>query len=607
MKKFYIILICLFSPFFIQAQSFDNFITTKGNQIMDGDKPFRFISYNIPNLNYVEDDMRFTRKHAYGFPTTYEIRDALESIKQMGGRVIRIYTIPVKDFNKPDDVPTFVLNPGEFNERAFQTVDTMLYLANEVGIRIIFPLVNNWQWMGGRPQYAAFRGKGKDDFWTAKQLIKDFKKTIKYVLNRKNTVTGIQYKDDKAILCWETGNELQSPASWIAEIAKYIKKLDKNHLLMDGYYAVNEKLVLESSINDPNIDIVSSHHYEPNSAATIQNIKSNLAFVKNRKPYFVGEVGFISTTAMKQILDLIIQEKGIIGGLTWSLRHHREQGGFYWHTEPDTDKGFKAYHWPGFASGNDYDEINFLQLMRSKSFEIQGLTAPPIPIPQAPKLLSIQHPSKISWQGSVGASSYQVERATNTNGTWITVGHQISDAAIAYAPLFSDRTISLNQPYFYRIKAQNSSGMSDASNVIGPIKIDYQIFVDEMQNRGAVFNYDKIEVATGNDRQYKEDLHRLKGNKGSEAVYYVDGDILGFRLAAFENDKKNLLKLSVSKDNKTYEKLELEPTDYSFGKGFYGYWSPRLYALDKKLEGMRYLKIDFKGEVQLSRIEIDYK
>ena len=69
--------------------------------------------------------------------------------------------------------------------------NTFTKLAGEYGIRVVVPLLNNWQWMGGRPDYAAFRDKESDEFWTDPQLIKDFKKTIDYVLNRTNTITGV--------------------------------------------------------------------------------------------------------------------------------------------------------------------------------------------------------------------------------------------------------------------------------------------------------------------------------------------------------------------------------------------------------------------------------
>jgi len=72
---------------------------------------------------------------------------------------------------------------------SYKAMDMALALAAEYGIRVAVALLNNWQWMGGRPDYAAFRGKSTDEFWTDPQLIEDFKKTIAYVLNRENTIT----------------------------------------------------------------------------------------------------------------------------------------------------------------------------------------------------------------------------------------------------------------------------------------------------------------------------------------------------------------------------------------------------------------------------------
>ena len=108
--------------------------------------------------------------------------------------------------------PRHVLAPGKFNEDAFRTLDEVLAAANRTGVRLIIPLVDNWPWMGGRAEYAGFRGKTKDDFWTDPQLIADFEQTIHFILTRTNTVTGVRYADDKSILCWETGNEIASPA-----------------------------------------------------------------------------------------------------------------------------------------------------------------------------------------------------------------------------------------------------------------------------------------------------------------------------------------------------------------------------------------------------------
>jgi endo-1,4-beta-mannosidase len=311
---------------FSQESEFKNFITASEGKLMDGDKEFRFISFNIPNLNYVEDEFGFDYKYPFRMPDTFEMSDALESVKQLGGNAVRMYTIPVRNM-KEGPYPTYILAPGEFDEVSFKTMDTMLVLANKIGIRIIIPIVNNWRWMGGRPQYAEFRNKTADEFWNDSLLIEDVKKTIEHVINRKNTINGVQYKDDKAILCWETGNELWSTPEWTKTICRYIKSLDKNHLVMDGYNAINNNPVQQESLEEPSVDIITTHHYENNPGEFIQNVALQIKNINGRKPYIVGEFGFFSTPAIEKALNFIINNN-VSGALIWSLRYHRKEGGF---------------------------------------------------------------------------------------------------------------------------------------------------------------------------------------------------------------------------------------------------------------------------------------
>ena len=143
---------------------FEHFITADGARLMDGDQEFRFVSFNVPTLLYVEDEMEFSQTNPYGLPSEYELRDLFATVREMGGRVVRAYTIPVRNRRFPKEAVTYVEGPGEFNEEAFRAMDLALALAREYGIRVIVPLVNNWQWMGGRPNYAEFRGEDADAF-----------------------------------------------------------------------------------------------------------------------------------------------------------------------------------------------------------------------------------------------------------------------------------------------------------------------------------------------------------------------------------------------------------------------------------------------------------
>ncbi len=353
-----------------EAPTFEHFIRRDGSKLFDGDEEFRFLSINVPTLNYVEDEMAFEVTNPYGLPNEFELRDLFKTVNILGGKVVRSYTIPVRNLNFPPEAVTYVEAPGVFNEEAFRAMDLAVSLAGEHQVRLIVPLVNNWEWFGGRPNYAAFRGKDKDAFCTDRQIIADFKQTIAHVLNRRNTITGVVYKDDPTIMAWETGNEMTCSPAWALEIARYLKELSPKQLVVDGWHAVHmpnlNNFVQPHSIDDPAIDLVSTHHYEESPVEMLANIRKTVEIVGGKKPILVGEFGFVSTTGMERIMDYIIDEPSIAGGLTWSLRRHHRNGGWYQHTEPGGGGIFRAYHWPGFDDGEPYDERHLLALLRDK-------------------------------------------------------------------------------------------------------------------------------------------------------------------------------------------------------------------------------------------------
>ncbi|MCF7885007.1 MAG: cellulase family glycosylhydrolase [Candidatus Marinimicrobia bacterium] len=604
-----ITMILIFFISFIFAKSsskFKYFITKENNLLMQGEEVFRFISYNIPNLNFVEDELTFTRKHAYGLPTEYEIRDALESTKQMGGRVVRTYTIPVRKQNENENIPKYVLAPGEFNEEAFQCMDTMLAVANQVGIRLIVPLLNNWKWMGGRPQYAAFRDKPADEFWTDPQLREDFKKTIEYVLNRKNTVTGVKYKNDRAILCWETGNELQSPQEWTHVMIEYIKSIDKNHLVMDGR---SDPVINDRVINDPVTDIVTTHHYESNPEKMLDHINQSIKKVKNSdKAYIIGEFGFFGTPAIEKVLNTTISQEIISGSLIWSLRYHREKGGFYWHSEPLGRGIFKAYHWPGFPSGEEYDERNLLELMREKAFEIQNKPIPERYPPSPATLLPIDNIANIAWKGSAGASGYDIQRSHSQAGPWETIEKDISDASVQYYPIYHDQSAQIGRSYYYRIISKNKAGSSKPSNVVGPVKVEMQAIVDNMEDFMQMYhNQGRLRVATEDDRKFKEDMDRVEVAKNSRIVYYIPGNIINYKIFLFCQEEKDVMDVYLSEKGKDYKKSKTSSENYFEGQGDYGYWYPILYQANQKIDNKSYISLEFIEEAQISRVEIYYE
>jgi len=115
-------------------------------------------------------------------------------------------------------------------------------------------LVNNYENLGGKKQYVDWaRSQGaqniasEDDFFSNSVVKGYYKNHIKTVLTRRNSITGVDYKDDPTIMAWELMNEPRCPSDtsgrtiqgWITEMASYLKSIDSNHLLeagLEGFY-----------------------------------------------------------------------------------------------------------------------------------------------------------------------------------------------------------------------------------------------------------------------------------------------------------------------------------------------------------------------------------
>lgn len=594
-----------------------NFITRRGDQLFDGDRQFRFISFNIPNLMVIEDAYEFTKPNPWRWPNEFELNDALESIRQLGGHLARTYVVSV--YRAGSDMGDFVhvLGPGKFNEEAFRSLDKLIEIAGRKGVRLVIPLVDQHKWWGGIGEYAAFRGKPIDEFWADRQLINDFQATVEHIINRQNSFTGIAYRDDPTIFGWETGNEISSTPEWTREIAQYIKDLDPNHLVIDGK---SLHCVPVWSLDDPNIDVLTTHHYPwGNDHDYVKPIRAAHALTKGKKAYFVGEFGFVETPHIANALDTVI-DNGISGAVLWSLRMHRREGGFYWHMEVGTGRNiFKAYHWPGFASGDRYDERTVMALMREKAHTIRGLSVPPLESPAAPKLLPIEKTSAISWQGSAGASSYDVLRADVTTGPWMVVAKDISDADVQYRPLFNDAGVDPGKAYFYRVVARNSAGDSPPSNVVGPVAVDRRTLVDECRDLSAIETVEgRVSLADENARQFQEDCHRLALQTGSAVIYRVPGSISEVRAYLFVRDSETTPIISISTDGKDYTPLDLKRHSFRAGKSVYGYLEPVLLKVNGMGKMGKYVRImapthdgasqrdEKHPPFELSRMEIDY-
>jgi mannan endo-1,4-beta-mannosidase len=463
-------------------------IVRHGDALYEGERPFRFLGLAAPNLH--QNEGQLLPDFSNRFPDEFEIRDVLRALQQMGARATRCFALSI---TAPSDggVPVYISGRRNYNEAAFRTLDRVLALCPEYDVRVIIPLIIAQNFVGWRgvDEFAALAGKPGSAFWTDPEIKDDFRDLIRYVLNRRNTVSGLLYRDDPAILAWQLGNEFPSwwgdrrldektwkprVTAWSCEMAACLKQVDPRHLVMEGG---GDRAAF---IADPNIDVLSTHLYEywnrlgGGSTDLAALARADRAETLGRKPLIIDEFGLGSLETIRQLMRAI-REDGIVGGLLWGIRGHRRDGGFYYHNEGGTP--VNSYHWPGFATGHGYDERRILDLLRTEAYAIRGEELPPLPKP-SPVPVLLRAGAGFTWRGSTGASSYTLERAGGVNGPWQCLAAGLEDSVIADVRAYEEQKISAPEVlcvdesapagtrFFYRLKAANAAGETNYSNVV---------------------------------------------------------------------------------------------------------------------------------------------
>lgn len=474
------------AAFTLPVLAFDNFITRDGHRLMDGKAEFRFAGIHAPELHRIEDDARGPCKadprgwgQYFHWPTAEEQENWIKALVYTGHKAMRVYVLSIEtEYDAACERETHILKPAtpsgmpRLNEAAMVHYDRMIALADKHGLRLILPFIDHWKWWGGREQLAAFYGEPETALHDINsKTFAAYLHIVEQVITRRNTITGREYRDEKAIMAWETGNELKETTEpFLRKTAALIKSLDKNHLVIDGTYLTVNSFALD----DPNIDIISNHFYTTNGNNNPEQVLKDLQAIDGKKVYLIGEFGLRDAEGLDAIMQAAVhtEHKGAraAGAFIWGFRGHRHNGGFYWHKEYT---GHYSYHLPGFPEGDPNEEQTVVDLVRKAQAQMNGQQkAPPLPIPEAPVLRPIDQPAEaINWMGAPVGRFYRIERATSAQGPWKVIGDNISDGIQEFNPrtqaLFKDEgKLKKGKRYFYRVIAKNESGESKPSNVV---------------------------------------------------------------------------------------------------------------------------------------------
>jgi mannan endo-1,4-beta-mannosidase len=440
--KLTLLLVSTVVPVFAQS-----FVQRSGTHLTVDGAQFRYSGPNIEWLGlegYGPHDPMGPR-----YPSRFEIDDAFATTSEMGGKVVRAQTLG-------DTVGcALCIEPelGKFNDGAFKAADYAIATAAKHGMKLIIPLIGDCATCegGGIGQYLAWEHKGNpQDFFTDPSVISDYERHIDAVLNHRNVISGIRYRDDPTIMAWENCNmcgilalfthgDLAQVAAWSEMIGKHIKQVDSRHLYLDttGIFRAYPKV-----LDNPSTDLATFEEYphwdkllsggKPTTAATFSEDAATVT--GHGKVFIVNEFGWDRTNWPTQadlhtVLETMQQDPNISGDNFWALQAHLENFGFQpvpadSHILPFAETGecgeWWALYYPGIKTlvMTAEDMAARAQELRGHAYEMSGLSVPKHAVPPIPAVTSTVLGGLVAWRGSAGAVRYSIERQAPGAQNW---------------------------------------------------------------------------------------------------------------------------------------------------------------------------------------------
>ena len=473
-----------------QTSHSDEFVKRSGTRLTLGGQDYRYSGPNIEWLGieaYGPDDSLGPR-----YPSHLEIDDVLDTARMMGTRIVRSQTMG-------DSVGCdLCIEPraGVFNPAAFQSIDYAIKAAHERGLRLIITLVGDCSncEMSGEGEYVRWRGKHDyRQFFTNAEVIAAFEEHIRALLNHKNALTGIAYKDDPTIMAWENCNVCGLSAlgpdftknpepylGWIDTIGSYIKSIDKNHLYEDnsGFFLFNQR-----ALDARTTDIVTAEYYPHWEAlfgfgqkTTAATFSEHAAMITAKgKVYVANEFGWDVTDwptrdDLEAVLKTLESDPKISGDGFWALQAHADKFGWQPMPAPTRSTAYARWGESGEWWSLFYGGVNTLinsaadmqaraELLRAHAYAMAGMPVPPHPVP-APPVITFKGIGLVGWHGSPGAVVYSVQRRVGDSAQWETVCDRCAtDADTPWVDeKAQDSSLATLSATKYRVIAYNADG-----------------------------------------------------------------------------------------------------------------------------------------------------
>lgn len=236
-----------------------SFVSVQNGKFNLNNKAYYFAGTNFWHAAYLGMESVTDSKIA----NRKKLINELDHLKSLGVTNLRVLAASESSNLLMSLRPAMQTTPGQYDENFLIGLD---FLLNEMGkrdMKAVLFLNNFWQWSGGMSQYVSWlTGEPVFDpdvtgdwngfmensakFYRMPKAQEYYRQVIKKVITRINSINGIAYVDDPAIMTWELANEPRPGSDqdggkhakeflqWVDDSAQYIHSLDKNHLVTTG-------------------------------------------------------------------------------------------------------------------------------------------------------------------------------------------------------------------------------------------------------------------------------------------------------------------------------------------------------------------------------------
>jgi mannan endo-1,4-beta-mannosidase len=259
------------------------FVTCNGTQLMRHGKPYRITGANMWYAAWLGADAEYGDRARL-------IRE-LDRLKALGINNLRIMAAAEEGPLKNSIKPGFTRPDGLDNPALYEGLDFALAEIAQRGMTAVLVLSNFWEWSGGLQTILWRATKRYIDMgdpahpWPAfadataaayanPQVVALYHLHVRALLARRNTVTGMRYADDPAIMSWQLANEPRPGGSnaaiaahraaylaWIETTADTIRAIAPHHLVslgQEGTQATNGDGALVEAAH-AKVDYVTAH------------------------------------------------------------------------------------------------------------------------------------------------------------------------------------------------------------------------------------------------------------------------------------------------------------------------------------------------------------